>query len=91
MIALKKYSRKDYYMLQPADQFPDFDLMSARQEQDAISITLDRFELVTIPDRCNSFEDALSIVKGKIEKGYPVNFNLLVFINHKKAESGWGC
>lgn len=85
MVALKKYSGRDFYMLQPEDQFPDFDLMSASQQQNVISITLDRFELVTVPDRCNSFEDALSIVKGKIAKGYPANYNLLIFVNHVKS------
>ncbi len=85
MVALKKHSGKDFYILQPEDQFPDFDLMSASQEQDVISVTLDRFELVTVPDRCDSFEDALSIVNGKISKGYPENFNLLVFVNHIKS------
>ncbi len=85
MVALKKYSGKDFYMLQPEEQFPDFDLMSASQEGKVISITLDRFELVTIPDRCNSFEEALSVVEGKIAKGYPENFNLLVFVNHVKS------
>lgn len=85
MVALKKYSNKDFYMLQPEDQFPDFDLISASQEEKTISITLDRFELVTIPDRCNTFEEALSIVEKKIVKGYPEGFNLLVFVNHIKS------
>ncbi|MDO8408155.1 MAG: hypothetical protein Q7S95_02885 [bacterium] len=85
MVALKKYSGEDFWMLQPEDQFPDFDLMTASQDQKAISITLDRFELVTVPDRCNSFEDALNIVKGKISKGYPENYNLLVFVNHVRS------
>lgn len=85
MVALKKHSGKDFYMLQPEDQFPDFDLMSASQEGKVVSITLDRFELVTVPDRCDSFEEALSIVEGKIAKGYPENFNLLVFVNHIKS------
>lgn len=85
MVARKKNSGKDFYMLQPEDQFPDFDLMSTSQDQRTISITLDRFELVTVPDRCESFEDALSIVKRKIAKGYPENFNLLIFVNHVKS------
>jgi|SRR3989344_6251970 len=85
MIALKKATGKDWWMFQPKDQFPDFDLMTASQDRSSISITLDRFELVTIPDRCNSFQDALNIVQAKISKGYPENFNLLIFVNHVKS------
>jgi len=85
ILALKKDTGKDWWLYQPKDQFPDFDLMTVNQLKKKIFITLDRFELVTIPDRCNSFEEALSIVRGKITKGYPENYNLLVFVNHIKS------
>ena len=85
MVALKKYNGKDWWMFQPKEQFPDFDLMTASQGASSISITLDRFELVTIPDRCATFEEALGIVQGKISKGYPDNYNLLIFVNHVKS------
>ncbi len=85
MVALKKDSGRDWWMIQPKDQFPDFDLMTASQQGNTISITLDRFELVTIPDRCESFQDALAVVQAKISKGYPENFNLLIFVNHEKS------
>ncbi len=85
IVALKKDSGRDWWMIQRKDQFPDFDLMTASQDETSISITLDGVELVTIPDRCNSFQEALGIVQAKISKGYPENYNLLIFVNHVKS------
>ncbi len=83
LLALKKDTKKDWWLYQPIDQFPDFDLVSF--QENPIWVNLYRFELVTIPDRCNSFEEMMDIVLGKINKGYPKNYNLLIYLNHAKS------
>jgi hypothetical protein len=83
-IALKKMTKKDWLVMQPQKEFPDFALMSVSDEPN--KITIEQFELVEIMSRCQSFEEMLKIVEGKIKKGYPENYNLLIFINHIKSK-----
>ena len=80
---LKKDTGKDWWLLQPKDEFPDFILMTVNNYP--IMVTLDQFELVEIQERCQTFDEMLSIVNKKIKKGYPENYNLLIFINHKES------
>lgn len=83
LLALKKDTKKDWWLYQPIDQFPDFDIVSFYE--DPVWINLYRFELVTIPDCCKSFEEMMSIILGKINKGYPKNYNLLIYLNHTRS------
>ncbi len=82
--ALKKLTGKDWWLLQPKDNFPDFFLMTINGNP--ISIRLDKFELVEIPCRCQTFDEMMSIIDAKLNKGYPENYHLLIFINHKESK-----
>jgi GrpB-like predicted nucleotidyltransferase (UPF0157 family) len=78
--ALKKESGKDWWIMQPEKDPPDFNLTS--WTENPITITLAPFELVEIPGRCKSFEEMMQIVRKKLEKGYPQNYHLLIFVNN---------
>jgi hypothetical protein len=82
-LALKKDSKQDWWVVQPEEDPPDFTLTS--WTENPITITLAPFELVEIPARCKSFEEMWRIVKKKLEKGYPENYHLLIFINNEKS------
>lgn len=82
--ALKKSTNKDWWLMQPEDDFPDFILMTV--DDNTIKITLDQFELVEIPSRCQTYEQMLGIVHTKLNKGYPENYHLLIFVNHEKSK-----
>ncbi len=84
LMAQKKYSNIDWWLHQPADSFPDFELINFAEEPENIEFY--SFELVTIPPICNSLQDAFKIVQGKIQKGYPDGYNLLVFFNHPMSQ-----
>jgi hypothetical protein len=81
--ALKKDTGKDWWLLQPKDEFPDFTLMTVTSSP--LMVSLDQFELVEIQERCQTFDEMFNTIKRKFDKGYPKNFNLLIFINHKES------
>lgn len=82
-LAIKKNSGQDWWITQPDKDPPDFVLTSYGEgSPGSVSIAMALFELVEIQERCNSFEEAIKIVEGKLKKGYPENYNLLVFVNH---------
>ena len=83
--ALKKESGRDQWILQPHDDPPDFVVMTF--DEDPIVFTLDQFELVEINDRCETFDEVMSVLDRKIKKGYPKNLNLLIFINHENSKT----
>lgn len=62
------------------EQFPDFHIFMV--DDDPLSFSFEGIELVEIPIRTASYEDALEIVKKKINKGYPPGYSLLVFLNN---------
>ena len=82
--AFKKYINKDLWILQPKEDPPDFVLMTA--EDDPITITLDQFELVEIEKHCDTFDGMMDIINNKLNKGYPTNYHLLIFVNHYKSK-----
>jgi hypothetical protein len=84
ILSMKKPTGKDWWLLQPDEAFPDFQIM-AFSEDEYNPINLFSFEIVTIPDRCATFEQALAIVHGKTQaKKYTLSskVNLLIFINN---------
>lgn len=83
ILGLKKISGLDWFLRQPHNDPPDFELMTVTSNP--ITITLDPFELVEIPGRCKTFEEMHGIVKGKFNKGYAQNYHLLIFVNHEKS------
>jgi hypothetical protein len=89
ILSLKKPTGKDWWLLQPDEVFPDFQIM-AFSEDESNPISVFAFELVTVPDQCSTFEQALEIVHGKIlEKNYaPASkVNLLIFINNIQGQA----
>jgi hypothetical protein len=82
-LSLKKDSQKDWFLMQPQNDPPDFFLMTATDNP--MTITLDAFELVEIPGRCQMFDEMMNIVQKKIDKGYSVSYNLLIFVNNDKS------
>ena len=85
VLALKKGNGQEWFLMQPKDDPPDFQLMTVSVTNE---ITLDSFELVEIPPRCQTFEEMMNIVQSKINKKYSENYNLLIFVNHEKS-SEW--
>ncbi len=84
ILALKKDTNKDWLLMQPKDDFPDFILMTV--DNNPITITLDQFELVEIPSICQTYDQMMDIVNTKLNKGYPENYHLLIFVNHEKSK-----
>lgn len=85
ILALKRGSDQDWFLMQPKEDPPDFTLMTA--SDDPMEITLDQFELVEIPGRCQTFDKMMEIVRDKLEKGYPENqYNLLIFVNNENSK-----
>ena len=70
--------------MQPEKDPPDFYLMNTRSNH----MTLDKFELVEIPlgKYCQIFEKMMSIVQKKIDKRYPKDYSLLIFVNNEKSK-----
>lgn len=83
-VALKKDTSRDWWLMQPQKDPPDFTLMTIKE--DPITITLDAFELVEIPGRCQTFDEALGIVQSKLNKGYAGHYNLLIFVNNERSK-----
>jgi len=85
-LTLKKWTGKDWLIMQPEDQFPDLMFMSIDEEG---KISLEQVELVEIMNRCQSLDQMKSEIRKKINKGYPKGrYNLLIFVNHEKS-SEW--
>ncbi|MDP3726092.1 MAG: hypothetical protein Q8R36_02750, partial [bacterium] len=83
-LALKKGNHRDWFIMQPQGDPPDFILMTA--SDNPMAITLDGFELVEIPGCCKTFDEMMDIVQKKINKGYSVRYNLLIFVNNEKSK-----
>jgi len=83
-LALGKDSGQDWFLMQPQKDPPDFVLMTANDNP--ITITLDGFELVEIPGRCQTFDEMMSIVQKKLDKGYSEYYHLLIFVNNEKSK-----
>lgn len=84
LLAIQKETKKDWFLMQPKDDPPDFILMNVKD--DPINISLDQFELVEIPTRCQTFEEMMSILQNKFNKQYPKTYSLLIFINHERSK-----
>jgi hypothetical protein len=82
-LSLKKDSGRDWWVTQPEDDPPDFVLTS--WTENPVTVTVAMFELVEIPGRCQSFEEMMDIVRAKLNKGYPSNYHLLVFVNNENS------
>lgn len=72
------------FLMQPEKDPPDFVALTIGDHVDSMSVNM--VELVEIPPRCNSFEEASEIVQKKIDKGYPKDYHLLIFINNEKSK-----
>lgn len=95
ILGIKKITGNDWWLLQPPGvDFPDFEIASFTGTTENPNINILHFELVTIPDRCENFQKAYSIVRGKFDKNYAISesvpVRLLVFINHVKSEEWVG-
>ncbi len=86
MLAFKKHTGKDFWFSRPREKFPDFELMSIQGGPQPL--TLDYFELVTVPERCMSDREMIEIVLEKFRKGYaPLSrVNLVIFLNSKHSQ-----
>lgn len=83
VLALKKATHIDWLIRQLKDDPPDFELFSVGVD----SITFMQFELVEIPPRCETPQQMISIIQGKMKMGYPANkYSLLIFMNHEKSK-----
>lgn len=83
-LALKKDTGQDWLLMQPEKDPPDFVLMTANDNP--VTITFDEFELVEIPWCCQTFNEMMSIVQDKLDKGYPEYYHLLIFVNNDKSK-----
>ena len=83
-LGLKKYTGKDWWLLQSVA--PDFKFVSFPEKQNYINI--EPVELTEIYPECESFSEALSVVNKKLKKygNNTFNFSLLIFVNHEKSE-----
>ena len=86
IVALKKITGKDWFLMQPKKDPPDFYLTTTNS--DYKNVTLDKFELVEIPpDKyCQTFEKMMDIIQRKIDKKYSEKYSLLIFVNNKKSK-----
>ena len=76
--ALKKDTKKDWFIMQPKNDPPDFWLMTFGEN----SITMDPFELVEIPEHFKDFKQMFDVIKSKVNKRYSEKYNLLIFVNN---------
>lgn len=93
-LALSKLTEREWWHLQRPDvMFPDFQIANFGGSMYEPEINIREFEQVTIPESCPDFETAYSIVRTKFTKYGPTGelpINLLIFVNHMKAESWTG-
>lgn len=83
LLALKKGNGQEWFLRQPKDDPPDFELMTVNVNNE---ITLDNFEIVEIPPRCQTFDCMMNILQGKLNKGYTEKYNLLIFMNNEHGD-----
>lgn len=88
-LALKKWTGRDWWLAQ-YDQgqraYPDFDFFSFGDEPDPIKV--ESVELTGVYPHFKTFEEMLEVVEKKRKKygDKPLNFSLLIFVNHAKSE-----
>jgi len=80
ILAISKFTKRDWFLMQPVDPFPDCYLMGLGDKLN--DLILEGVELTEIIPDCLEYTAALEIVMKKIKKGYPPNYNLLIFINN---------
>lgn len=83
-VALKKITGKDWFLMQPKKDPPDFCLMTTSPG----TLTLDKFELVEIPSNeyCQTFDKMMDIIYKKLDKKYSEKYSLLIFVNNEKSK-----
>ena len=84
LLGLKTHTERDWFLMHPNDTFPDFYIMSASESDPPL--IFEGVELVEIHPTRSSFEEAYNDVMAKLKKGYPPNYNLLVFINNEQSK-----
>lgn len=88
-LALKKYTKRDWWVAQPNQaerQFPDFDFISFSDKLE--DIKLESVELTGIYPNFKTFEEVRRVIEKK-QTHYgddQLKFSLLIFINHQKSE-----
>ncbi len=84
MVAMKKVTGLDWFLLPVKDQFPDFSLLVFDGNPPGIGFA--QIELVEVPPRCTSIEEARVIIKGKLENHYSTtNYDLLIYLNNAQS------
>lgn len=83
LLAVKKATKQDWYLLQSNEDFPDFFLMSINEGDRPVD--LHGFELTEVTPRVETFEEAMKVVNSKLEKGYSGKYNLLIYLNNKRG------
>lgn len=88
-LTLKKYTGRDWWLAQydqAARSYPDFNFISFAENPG--DIKMEPVELTGIYPHFKTFDEALRVVENKKKKygSEPVNFSLLVFVNHEKSE-----
>lgn len=81
MAGLGKGNGADYFIRQPKQDPPDFQLIYWGKEMPI----LEYFELVEIPMHFQRFEEMMATVQNKLKHGYPPYYHLLIFVNHEKS------
>lgn len=88
-LALKKWTGRDWWLAQydQADrEYPDFDFFSFGDEPNPIRVK--KVELAGVYPHFKDFEEMQAVIEKK-QKQYgnnPLDFSLLVFVNHEKSE-----
>ncbi len=87
-LILKKSTGRDWWLAQ-YDQvdrtYPDFDFISF--DENPLNFKLESVELTGVYPHFKSFEEVLSVIYKKKKKygPNPVNFSLLIFVNHENS------
>ncbi len=84
LLALQSETNNGLYLMQPQNDPPDFVLMTLGETIEETK--LNKVELVEVPSRCESFDEAIKIVQKKINKGYAESYDLLIFVNNPKCK-----
>jgi len=88
-LALKKFTGRDWWLAQfdqAKRQYPDFDFISFSEEPEKIK--KEPVELTGVYPHFKTFEEMMGVIEKK-QKQYgekPLNFSLLIFVNHEKSE-----
>jgi len=83
-LALKKWTNRDWWLAQR--QYPDFAFFSFGDNPNSVKI--ERVELTGVYPHFQNFEKMMEVIDDKKRKygNNPLNFSLLVFVNHGKSE-----